>query len=157
MDVRRHHGGVHADFAAAHELSLLQVFKDQGVQGFQGPLAVFVRQLDERRGFRDPLLVADPAETPPRNGIRHFLHEGFIAQLVAELEIHQPQIRGHRHRRAAARLVEFLDEGLHEARVAEEFIHAGQLLREFSKVFGQDAVPQIRTRGVQLKHGNLRR
>ena len=69
-------------------------------------VAEFVRELDERRGIGNALLVADAAEPAPSNRVGDFGDEGFVAELIAELEIHHPQVSRDRYARAAEGFME---------------------------------------------------
>ena len=126
-----------------NQLALTQVVDDEAVDIGEGLVAEFVRELDERRGIGDFLLIADAAEPPPSNRVGHLGDKGFVAELVAELEVHQPQIRRDRHTGPSLGLVESRQERLHEPLVLKQDINAGQFLGQRTQFFGKEAVPEV--------------
>jgi len=77
---------------------------------------------------RDRLVKRDAAKPPPRDRVADLLAEGLVAELVAVLQIQQPQQGRDRDRRAAQPDVEVRTPGRQEALIVEVGVDVGELI-----------------------------
>ena len=141
-DVRRHHRGVDPDPGAAQQLRLRRLRQQRLVQPLHRSRAAPGGQLHQRRRVRHRLIQPDPAELPPGDRVRHLPTQRLVAQPVAELEEHQPQVDLHRRRRPTDPRVEERHERGEEHRIVQQRIHPGQLDRQPAQLFGENRFPQ---------------
>jgi hypothetical protein len=78
-----------------------------------------------------------------------------IAQPVAELQKHQPQIGLHRDRRATDPGIEIGSERREEHRIIQQRIHPSQLGRQHQQLRRQNRVPQRRLVTYSSEHDGL--
>jgi len=99
-------------------------------------------QLHQRRRVWDLAVDRDPAEPSPGDRVRHLRAQAFIAQPVAELQKHHPQVDLHRRRRTAHPRVEERHERREEHRVIQQNVDPRQRLRQAQHLRRQNRLPQ---------------
>lgn len=152
MNVRFHHRGVRPKLAVLEEFFFLQLLNEGLIQLTDGFLSVAFAGLDQGRGIRHFLIQVDSAEPPPGQTVLYFPNQGFIAQLVAKLQVHQPKVGFHRNGGTSRFGVKSLDKGLQKALVIQQLIHLLQLGRQRTKRFRQDRIPKCQLVLPQIQH-----
>ena len=92
------------------------------------------------RALRDT--ERDPAEPSPRDRVRHLGAQRLVAEPVAVLEEHHPQIRLDRDRRSPETGVEVSPERLEEPLVTQQLVDRRQVSRQHQALDRQDRFPQ---------------
>jgi hypothetical protein len=105
--------------------------------------------------MRHRTIQRDPAEPPPGDRIRHLPTQRLIAQPVAELQKHQPQIGLHRCRRPTQPWVEQRHERREEHRIIQQSIDPGQLLGQSEQLLREHRLEQRRLIAYRTKHDGL--
>ncbi len=111
--------------------------------------------LHQRGRMRHPGTKRNPAKSLPGNRIGHLPAQRLIAQPVAELQKHQPQIGLHRNRRTTDPGIEIRRERREEHRIIQQHIHPAQLGRQHQQLGRQDRIPQRRLVVYSTKHDVL--
>ena len=111
------------------------------VQPLDRLLAHAAGELDQRGRMRHLTTQGDAAEPLPADRVGDLTAQQLIAQPVAELQEHQPQVGVDRDRRTTDDRVEVDPEGLDEHRVVQQPVDLGQLGRQSERLGGQDRLP----------------
>jgi hypothetical protein len=111
------HGGVGAELVGAQQLALDRPVQERLVQLGHGVLAQAAGELDQRGRVRHLAAEWDVAEPLPRDRVGDLAAQQLIAQPVAVLVEHQPQVGIDRDRGTAAHRIEVGPEGLDEHQV----------------------------------------
>jgi hypothetical protein len=149
----------------AQEFVLGRPVKQRLVQPVDGLLTQATGELDQGGRMGHPAAQGDAAESLPADRVGDLTAQQLIAQPVAVLEEHQPQVGVDRDRGPAAPGIEVDLEGLDEHRVVQQPVHPGQLGGQPEHPSRQDRLPQagLRVAGPQhaasnpLRHNRLRR
>jgi hypothetical protein len=152
VNVRRHHGGVGADFSRLHHPGLHRRGQEFLVQRGDRLLAAAGGELHQCRRVRQPAVDVDAAEPPPRDRVGHLGAQRLVAEAVAVLEEHQPQIRLHRDRRAAHPGGEMRDEWREKPFVVQPGVDPFQLGGQPQADLRQYRLPQRRLHVPRPKH-----
>jgi hypothetical protein len=97
----------------------------------------------------------DPAEPAPSDRIRDFSAQRLIAQPIAELQKHQPQIGLHRCGRTPdPRIEERLERG-EEHRIIEQPVDQRQLIGQLQQLRGKHCLPKRHLIAYSTKHDGL--
>ena len=128
--IRRDHRGVGPHPGGAQQLLPGGLGPQRLIQPGHRLLPAPGGQLHQRGRVRHLAIQRDPAKPPPGDRIGHLGAQALIAQPVAELEEHQPQIALHRRRWPAEHRVEVRRERGEERRVIQQRVHPRQLLRQ---------------------------
>jgi hypothetical protein len=99
--------------------------------------------------------IAGSGAALPGNRIGHLTTQQLIAQAVAELQKHQPQVGCHRNRRATDPSIEIRSERREEHRIIQQPIHPTQLGRQHQQLGRQDRIPQRRLVVYSSEHDGL--
>lgn len=101
VDVGRDDGGVDPERAAAQQLLAGELAKQRGVALGDHLRAGAADQLDQGRGMWHRRIQPDAAAPSPADRVGDLGAQRLVAELVAVLQVQQPQQRLDRHRRAA--------------------------------------------------------
>jgi hypothetical protein len=151
--VRTDHRGVSPHPGGAQQLRLRGLGPQRLVQPRHRILAAPAGQLHQRGRVRHPPIERDPAKPPPADRVADLGAQALIAQPVAELEEHQPQIALHRRRWPADQRVEVRRERREERRVIQQPIHPRQLGRQPQHLLRQQRLPQRALIAYGTEHG----
>ncbi len=152
LDVSRHHGGVGADFSRLYQLRLDRFGQQRLVERGDRLVSAPGGDLHQGGRVRHFAVNVDAAEPAPRDRIGHLGAQGFVAQPVAVLEEHQPQVGFHRHARPAQHGVEMRPKRGEEPLVVKPLIHPGQLCRKPQTDLRQHRLPQRRLHVPRPQH-----
>jgi hypothetical protein len=152
VDVGLHHGGVHPQLASPQQLAGGEFGHQGGVQLLDRLRAGSAHQLDQRGGMGHRPVQADPAAPPPADRVTDFLAQALIAELVAVLEVQQPQQGVDRDRWAAQPTVEQRPPRRDEALVVQEGVDLGELGGQALEFLGQQRLPQRGLRVALAQH-----
>jgi hypothetical protein len=97
----------------------------------------------------------NPAEPAPRDRVAHLAAQALVAEPVAELEEHQPQVGLHRRRRTADPRVEVRDERCEERRIIQQRIHSFELRGKPQQLLRQHRLEQRRLIAYGTEHDGL--
>jgi len=153
--VRRHHRGIHPDPVGAQQLRFGRLGQQRLVEPGHRRRPTPRSQLHQRGRMRHRPVQRDPAKPPPSDRIGDLPTQRLIAQPVAELKKHQPQIRFHRRRRTTHPRVETRHERGEERLIREQRINASQLLGQPLQLLRQNRLPQRALIAYSTKHDGL--
>jgi hypothetical protein len=136
------HGGIDPDLVGAEQFALGRAVQQGLVQLSDHRLAHPAGQLDQGGRVRHSATQGDAAEPLPADRVGDLAAQQLIAQPVAELQEHQPQVGIDRDRGTADDRVEVDPERLDEHRVVQQPVHHGQLGGQPDRLGGQDRLPQ---------------
>jgi hypothetical protein len=136
------HGGVQADLVGAQHLVGGGLGQQRPVQLADRGLAHPAGQLDQGGRVRHLPTQRDVAKPLPGDRVGDLAAQQLIAQPIAELQEHHPQVGLDRDRRAADERVEVGTERLPERRVVQQGVHPGQLAGQAKQLTWQDRLPQ---------------
>jgi hypothetical protein len=105
--------------------------------------------------MRNLAIQRDPAKPPPGDRIGYLPAQAFVAQPVAKLQKHHPQIRLHRRRWPTHPRIEERHKRCKERGVIQQRIHPSQLARQHLKLSGQDRLPQTWLITYRSEHDDL--
>jgi hypothetical protein len=123
----------------AQQLALGRPGQQRLVQPVDGLLAHPAGELDQGGRMGHPAAQWDAAEPLPGDRVGDLAAQQLVAQLVAELQEHQPQVGLDRDRRTADDRVEVGPERLDERRVVQQPVHPGQLAGQPERLGGRIA------------------
>jgi hypothetical protein len=148
---------VSARSRAAQQLGLGGLGQQRLVAGVDRDRAAAGGQLHQRRRMRHLPIQPDPAEPAPTDGVRDLPAQALVAQPVAELEEHQPQVGLHRRRRPTHPRIEERRERRKEHRIIQQRIDPGQLLGQPQQRRRQRRLPPAHLLGPGPEHRPPRR
>ena len=154
-DSGSHDRRVGTDPVHPQQLRLRSLDQQSLVQRRDRAIPALGGDLHQRRRVRHPSAQRDAAEPLPRDRVGHLPTQRLVAQPVAELQKHQPQIGLHRYRRPTLTSVEERHERLEEHRVVQQHIHPRKLARHHQRLSRQDRVPQRRLVIYSSQHDGL--
>ena len=112
-------------------------------------------QLADRRLVGHRRLEPDPAEPPPTDRVGHLDTQPLIAQPVAVLQEHQPQIGLDRDRRPPSAGIEERPKRNEEPPVIEQHVDLGELARQHPHPRRQQQLEQRTLRAYSAQHDGL--
>ena len=125
--VRGHHRGVRAQPGSPQQLRFGCPGQQRLVQPLYRGAAAPGGQLHQRRRMRHLPIQRDPAKSPPADRVADLGAQALIAQPVAELQEHQPQVALRRRGRTPQHRVKVLRKRREEHRVIQQRIDPAQL------------------------------
>ncbi len=134
--VGRHHRGIGPDPVGAQQLGLGGLGQKRLVEPVHRRRPAARRELHQRGRMRHRPVQRDAAKPPPGDRVGHLPAQRLIAQPVAKLQKHQPQIGLHWRRRPPYPRIEERHERGEERRVVQQRIDASQLLGQPLQLFG---------------------
>ena len=134
--VGRHHRGIGPDPVGAQQLGLGGLGQKRLVEPVYRRRPAARRELHQRGRMRHRPVQWDAAKPPPGDRVGHLPAQRLIAQPVAKLQKHQPQIGLHWCRRPPYPRIEERHERGEERRVVQQRIDASQLLGQPLQLFG---------------------
>jgi hypothetical protein len=123
------------------------------VEAGDGTLAATRGDLHQRGRIGRRLVERHPAEAPPGDGVGHLPAQRFIAEPVAVLEEHHPQVGLDGDRRPADDRVEERPERLEEPLVIEQRVDLRHVAGQAHAALRQDGLPQRELRVYRSQHG----
>jgi hypothetical protein len=127
--------------AAAQQLAGRQLGQQRGVELAEHLWAGAPDELAQRGRVRDGLIQGDAAEPPPGYRVGDLPAQRLVAELVAVLQVQQPQQGGDRNRRAAQPPVKQRPPRGDEALVVQVGVDPGELNGQPLGLLGQQQLP----------------
>jgi hypothetical protein len=153
--IGRHHRGVHPDPVGAQQLGLRRLGQQRLIQPVYRRRPTPGGQLHQRGRMRHLPIQRNPAKPPPGDRIAHLPTQRLIAQPVAKLQKHQPQIALHRCRWPTHPWIEERHKRCEERRIVQQRVHPRQLFGQPQQLVRQHRLPQRALIAYSTKHDGL--